>query len=55
MLVMVEMAAVLSPRNRAKITSGTVDMLTASAPMPQTRRLHACARTDQIGKPVSVL
>ena len=41
MLVMVEIAATRSPRKRARITSGTVDMPTASAPRMRSARISA--------------
>src|SRR5690606_19972799 len=41
MLVMVETAATRSPRKRARITSGTVDMPTASAPRIFSARISA--------------
>ena len=41
MLVIVEIAATLRPRNRARITSGTVDMPTASAPSVRMARISA--------------
>ena len=41
LLVMVEIAATRRPRNRAKITSGTVDMPTASAPKIRIARISA--------------
>ena len=41
MLVMVEIAATRRPRKRARITSGTVDMPTASAPSVRMARISA--------------
>lgn len=41
MLVTVEIAATLSPRKRARITSGTVDMPTASPPSSFSIRISA--------------
>ena len=51
MLVMVEIAATLSPRNRARITSGTVDMPTASPPSVRIARISAGVSNDGPGIP----
>ena len=45
-LVTTEQAATLSPRNRARITSGTVDMPTASAPRMRAIRISAGVSKD---------
>jgi hypothetical protein len=41
LLVIVEIAATFRPRKRARITSGTVDMPTASAPRMRIARISA--------------
>ena len=41
MFVIVEIAATRSPRKRARITSGTFDMPTASAPSSFSARISA--------------
>ena len=46
MLVIVEIAATFSPRNRARIASGTVDMPTASAPKMRIARISAGVSKD---------
>ena len=46
MLVMVEIAATFRPRKRARITSGTVDMPTASPPSVRIARISAGVSND---------
>ena len=45
-LVMTEQAATRRPRKRARMTSGTVDMPTALAPMTRAMRISAGVSKD---------